>query len=374
MRRFIVSMAAIMVIWGAAVHSSARSEDAEASVRRRIAAYWDAMVKGDFAEAARYVHPESRAMFQHKVSKSRYEKWSIRKLDFNSDQTVCDATIMVNKPVAIFDSKVVAWPLQNQWVLTDGEWYFKLPWRENENPTLEMLRGQQASSVQAAELDKGNPARPARPPGVLPHFRRFTPDRSNPAHVNYGEKVVFRYRFSNETDHPVRIVSAHGDCHCTGVAKDHPEVPPGEQGVVEITLDTFGLPLGPVEKEVSVTFSDLPEPRVIRLSTTNIPNFKLTPPGSVDFGEIPPGKPAEKTVHIANQSRQPVRILSTLKSDPKLTVSLAESVVEPGKEIVVTLRYDSQSPGEFLDSVMLRTDLESEPLVTLSVRGWIGAR
>jgi hypothetical protein len=280
---------------------------------------------------------------------------------------------MVNKPVAILESQAVAWPLRNRWVLVEGEWYFKLSWGENENPALEMFRSQQATAEQAAQPENPEPVRGRvnRKPGST--FRSFIPDPKNPPYVNYGEKAVFRYRFTNETNHPVRIVSAHGDCHCTGVAEDHPEVAPGQRGTIEITLDTFGLPLGPVEKQVEVTFGDLPEARVIQLSTTNVPNFKVTP-GVVDFGVFPATNPAEQTVRIANQSRKPVRILSTLKSDPKLTVLLLQSAAAPGAEITLTLRYDSQTPGEFFDSIMLRTDLPSEPLLNISVRGKIGPR
>ncbi len=179
---------------------------------------------------------------------------------------------------------------------------------------------------------------------------------------------MFRYHYTNAKATATRIVSVHSDCHCTSVKQEYPEIAPGAEGTVEVTLDTFGLPLGSVQKEVYVTFADQADPQVIRISVKNQPNFAVSP-ARVNFGLVARGKPAEASLRIVNQSGQPVKLLSHLKSDPKLQVVVDKPALEPGETATVTLRYDASSAGEFLDSLMLQTDLAAEPLITVAVRG-----
>ena len=140
-----------------AVQSVSQAPDPEPRLRDRISAYWQAMQKEDYKAAAQLVHPESRDIFEHKVPKSRIEKWRIQKLEWNGDKTACDATIMVSKPVAIFDAALVEWPLRNQWILFEGDWYFKLPWDNKSNPVLDLFRAQQEAATKTTEIREARP-------------------------------------------------------------------------------------------------------------------------------------------------------------------------------------------------------------------------
>ncbi len=368
---FLLSAAPIIgMAWGA-VQSPAQTADPEAQVRARISAYWEAMQREDYRGAAQYVHPESRDVFEYKVPKSRIERWTIQTLQFNENRTACDATILVSKPVAIFASNIVDWPLKNQWVLFEGDWYFKLPWDKKRNPALEMFRAQQDTSVKTTEIREAKPNAAAPSGERIASAYAFAPDPANPAVVHNGQKSVFRYHYTNKKSTPTRIVSVHADCHCTSVKEEYPDIAPGAQGTVEVTLDTFGLPIGPIEKQVHVTFADQADPQLIRISVKNQPNFAILP-SRVDFGVVPRGKPAAVSFRIVNQSGQAVKLLSHLKSDPKLAVNLDKSALAPGEAANVTLSYDASVAGEFLDSLMLQTDLAADPLITVSVRGQVG--
>jgi hypothetical protein len=369
---FLATVAIIGISWGAV--QGFDQEEKEQQLRRRITEYWDAMQKQDYRTAARYIHPDSRDFFEHRVPKSRIDGWRIQKLAFNADATACEATMVVVKPVAIFGTSL-DWKLRNEWVLVDSEWFFKLPWDENDNPMLEIFRGQQETSTRTGDLVENRPpARTSAERRILASTpRTLTPDRSNPTTVQYGQKAVFKYHFRNKTAAPVRVVSVHSDCHCTSVPKEYPEVPPGEEGTIEVTLDTFGLPLGPIEKVIQVTFADLQRTLTLRLSVENLPNFVLTPSGKVDFGEIPAGQSGEKIVKFLNRSGRTVTILSKLNSNPSLSVSVSKTTVLPDEEITVSFRFKPSNAGEFADSVMLRTDLEAEPLVSILVHGRVGS-
>jgi hypothetical protein len=342
--------------------------EAEERVRARLSGFWQAVQDADYEKAITFIHPDSRRTF-NKLPKTRVNQFKISSLKFNKDYTECDTTTMVSKPMP---EGVIDWPLQNHWVLQDGEWYLTVPWGENENPMFRVFKEQRA----VAELTKPSdsaapPPRPAKTGNIIAMteaMNRLRPDPSNPPVVHFGEKVTFRFSFSNEEKTPIRILSAHSDCHCTGVQSEYPEVPPGQSGILEVTLDTFGLPMGMIEKHVTVQFSDLSFPVDLPILVQNAPNYKVVP-ASVEFGDIKMGKPAEKSVRVINDSGRTVKILSRLKSDPRLELFLDKSSLTPGAEMTVLVRYDPASPGEFLDMLMLYTDLTAEPILNIPVRG-----
>jgi hypothetical protein len=168
----------------------------------------------------------------------------------------------------------------------------------------------------------------------------------------------------------MRIVSAHSDCHCTGLSKSFPEIAPGGGGVLEVTLDTFGLPLGRLDKDFVVEFSDSPVPVTVRIAVENLPNFNITP-AVVDFGRLASGRPEDRTVKIVNSSGRPVKFVPPPTSDPKLAVALDRVRLEPGETLTVTLRYAPARPGEFMDNLLFQTDLAAEPIFTVRVFGHV---
>jgi hypothetical protein len=369
---FGICFAAIMGISGFRVQSYSQNQDAEARLRARAEAFWRAMTLADFAAAANFVHPETRDYFIHRLPKSGVEKWKIDKLEFNQDRTECDVAMLVTKMVPMFN-RSVDWPLKNHWILSEGEWFFQLPWKQGENPMMAFFKEEQEKSARAPKPEPNVPAmEPQSSKRVLDiaWFQRLVPDQDNPASVHAGEKVVFRYRYENQGSQPIKILSVDSDCHCTSAKKEYPEVAPGQSGNIEVTLDTFGLPAGTVDKEVRVQFSDLQSPIIVRIRTQNLPNFVVDPQG-FDFGLVETAKPAQGTIRISNQSGREIKILSGSNSDLRLQFKLDKNVIRPDEELQVTLKYESESKGEFMDLLMLRTDLAAEPLINIRIKGTV---
>ncbi len=366
-----VSLAAIMGIWGGAVQSLSQTPDPETVVRQRMTAYWDAMQRNDYETASNYIHPDSRKLFIFRVPKATVVRWKIQSLKFNADKTVCDTVTIVGRPIPIpieGGGNVPDLPLDNQWVLaSDGQWYLKLPWKDGENPLLDLYKAEDSAS--------GKVVYPGEPPKVKSPLggevpSRLVPDPGNPQSIHSGERAIYRFHYKNDSTIPIKILSAHGDCHCTAVQQDNPVIPPGESGVLEITVDTFGLPFGLNRKMVSVQFSDMKDPVNLALQINAVPNFTISPP-AVDFGVMLMGTPAEKKVRIVNNSGRIVKILSVLKAEPQLSVQPDKAEIGPGDALTVTLRCTPAEAGEIRDSPMLRTDLAAEPLINIPVRGVI---
>ncbi len=373
-RTTVISFAVIIGIWGGYVQSPCQTPDVEATLRQRMTGYWEAMQRNDYETASNFIHPDSRKLFIYRVARGAVVRWKIESLTFNADKTVCDTVTIVGRPVPVpipgVDG-VPDFPLQNQWVLApDGQWYLKIPWTEKENPLLQLYKAQDDAA--------GAVARPGEPPKTTTTLggnppSRLVPDPENPKSLHRGEKATFRFHYTNKGTVPIKILSAHSDCHCTAVKKDNPAVAPGDSGTLEIVVDTFGLPFGQNPKAVSVQFSDMPEPVTFTLKINNLPNFMVTPP-SVDFGAMVKGTPVEKQVRIVNNSGRTVKIIGTYLAEPQLSITLDKSEVAPNGAVTVTLRCSASEEGEIRDSPMIRFDLDAEPLINIPIRGVIHAQ
>jgi len=363
-----LAIALIIIAGGPAVQrassqESTKSAAAEPRLRARMSAYWSAMERADYETAVTFIHPDSRSIFTHEVRKDRVLKWRIDKLAFNSDVTACDTVTFVTKPLPV-GGQTIDWPLYNRWVLVEGEWYFKIPWEKGQNPMLDLFRGGGGATSVRVDSEEA----PTPPLVRTAASDRIVPDPSNPGRVHAGEKRVFRFHYRNAGVAPMRIVAAHADCHCTGVAKEYPEIAPGDTGVLEVTLDTFGLPLGRIDKDITVEFSDSAAPVTARIAVDNLPNFRITP-ALVDFGRLARGTPSDSTVRIANESERSVKFTPPPTTDPGLAVALDRAVLGPGETLTVRLRYTPSRPGEFMDNLIFQTDLAAEPIFTVRVFG-----
>jgi hypothetical protein len=344
----------------------------EARLRERITSYWQAMEKGDYLAASAFVLPEVRNEFVARVPKSRINEWTITELDFDEEGTECLATITVRRTFAMFLGKVVDVPLRNKWIFSEGEWYLDISRAEGEGSLVDLFKNQEASAQRTEPLKKAKVLTPEEAEAARRRASasagRLQPDQENPSRVQFGQKATFKYHYENRTDSPIRILSVHSDCHCTAIQREHPEVAPGETATFQVVLDTFGLPPGNIVKNLTVMFSDLDRPLVAQIAIENLPNFEVTPE-RLDFGELELGQISILEVRIQNRSQKKVQLQPALHSDKSLGVKYSKKVMNPGEEIVVKLRYKSLSPGEFRDSVMLRTDLQIEPVINIWIRG-----
>ena len=340
----------------------------EEALRARMAQYWEAMQSKRYEQAEACVYPDQRKLFAYQIKKPNVLKWKIDKLDFNEGWTECDTVTLATIPVAMF-SMEIDFPIENKWVLHGGEWYFKIPWNAGENPALGLF--QKVDWTKRALEQKAAAGDPEKAKVVRTQsIREFRPDSSNPVSVRFGEKATFRFSYKNNSPQPIRIVSAHADCHCTDVQQDHARVEPGGTGEIAVAFDSFGMPLGVSRKDVVIQFDDLADSLVLNFKLEVRPNFRLSPE-SVDFGVLKPGATSYGKVQLSNLSDQTVRILSKLNSDPKVEVVLSQDVIEPGGHIVVSVNYMGSPQGPIRDSVTLQTDLVAQPILNITVRGQV---
>jgi hypothetical protein len=356
--------AAIITFLCFPVQSRSQAKDAETAVRERALAYFNAWQKGDFEAASSFIHPDKRKQYIFKIPKSSsFSGYRIDKLTCNPNKTICEiaATIQRSNPMAPDNSEML---LENQWqLLPDGEWYLFLP--DDYNPSWMQKFFAKTAEMPAETQDSGALS---EIDSALPLPSRFQADPANPVKLHRGEKGVFKYSYRNDGTAPIRIRAVYADCSCVSAREDFPWLSQGESATLEVVVATFGQPLGSIKQLVRVAFSDLNTTLAIEVRVENLPNFTLTPE-MVDFGDLKSGRAAEMTVFLANESGRPVKIVASSKTEAQLSVGMDKTEMAPGEKVRITLRMNSRAKGDISDILILRTDLQVEPLIDIPVRG-----
>lgn len=190
------------------------------------------------------------------------------------------------------------------------------------------------------ERDKPSDADAAGVVGVGPsqiHFETVSQDLGEIAIFAKGREVVFP--FVNQGVADLEITKLEAFCGCTDIAVTRSLIPPGEAGKVLVRLATKGAEKRAVH--VAVHSNDPLKP-VSRLDIAwrTVEAVELDPL-HVNFGELPPGDPVERTVRLIERrdlgEYSDCRI-ERVETTPieNLSVEVADS--EPDSESPATLK------------------------------------
>lgn len=176
------------------------------------------------------------------------------------------------------------------------------------------------------------------------------------------DKVIIR----NEGSAVLRIHQVRASCGCTIVVDYPKEIPPGGQGAVTFGLDPRKIAGFDVTKSVMISSNDPKTPmQRVRVMAKIDPEFTLVPP-SVEFGDIPPGQTAERTVILRQIQEGPMNLLriGQTTGPEQITWSFEETPEEewqtPGKrEWRITVRVSPEmKPTPFYAAARLMTNVQ----------------
>jgi len=119
------------------------SQEAGASLKDRVAAYWEAQQKGDEEGLMAFVDPQGRSSFL--ASRERWKKtqgasrltaWSLRSLSVSGEEATVEVetTFQVQHPLLGKDPVEMRSTIRDRWVRRQGVWYVMV-----EEPSLEKL-------------------------------------------------------------------------------------------------------------------------------------------------------------------------------------------------------------------------------------------
>lgn len=190
--------------------------------------------------------------------------------------------------------------------------------------------------------------------------------------VARGAKAEFEFVLSNIYLEDVHVASVRSSCGCTSVSIKNPLLKTYEKGAIVATVNSRSF-YGRKAATITVTI-DKPFYAEVQLHVTSyIRSDVVVQPGSVQFGSVSQGSPAESKVAIHYAGRSDWRILEVRSADPNLSGEVVETSRGNGEvtyELLVHL--DSDAPTGYLnDHLVLVTNDNNSTQVPVLVEGKI---
>ncbi len=193
--------------------------------------------------------------------------------------------------------------------------------------------------------------------------------------VARGAKADFEFVINNIYLEDVHIASVRSSCGCTKPSIREPAtLKTYQKGAIVATLNTDAF-LGRKSATITVTFDKPQYARVQLHVRTYIRSDVVFKPGSVSFGTLDVGTPAEHTVNVDYAGHSGWAIEDVISDNPHITADVVETSRSPGRvSYRLTVRLDKDSPvGYINDHLMLVTNDRGSRQVPLQVEGRVNA-
>lgn len=198
-----------------------------------------------------------------------------------------------------------------------------------------------------------------------------------------GGSVTHEFVFTNNSDRPVRILSASASCGCTTPSWSKEVVAPGKTGHVQASFNPKGRP-GFFTKSVTVTTDYEPTPIILQIKgqvntggssepvgfTSASGNWKLKT-GAFNLGKVL--RKDEFTTRdfvFINSGDKPVTFLDKVDGPAYIKVDVQPVTVQPGGQGNIKVSYNGklrEMYGFQSDNVAIYTNDELSPVKSFSV-------
>lgn len=186
--------------------------------------------------------------------------------------------------------------------------------------------------------------------------------------VDRGAKIEHVFRVVNGGDAPLRLDQVKSTCGCTVALISDPDVAPGREGRVAVTLDTARM-AGRVTKIVTVYTNDPEKPTAPLVLTGTVYADLVTSPTALYLGRLRRGETASREIVVVpGRPGATYGVTAVERSHPALKAEILPRTDGPGQRIVVQLSKELPL-GRFNDSLVLRTNSPREPAITVPVFG-----
>jgi hypothetical protein len=190
--------------------------------------------------------------------------------------------------------------------------------------------------------------------------------------VARGSKTIYEFEMENIFEEDVHIASVRASCGCTIPSIKKDTLKTWEKGAIIAEFNTRAF-LGQRGATVTVTI-DKPYYAEVQLNVKGyIRSDVVFNPGTVNFGEVDNGNPAEKRVELTYAGRDSWKILDVRSANPNLEVELTEKARGGGRvsyQMLVRLKDDA-AEGYLEDQLTIVTDDARLKNIALPVEGRI---
>lgn len=187
-----------------------------------------------------------------------------------------------------------------------------------------------------------------------------------------GTQVVHRFELENRGDATLEIYKVETTCGCT-VARDYPrEIAPGKSGELLVVFNSRHK-RGPQSKGITL-LTNAPDGRFLLRIKGSVLEPVTVNPLLCNFGLVPRGKVASRSVTLSNHSAKPIHLEVVKPFDARLKICIDDSNVPAGGETKVSVAFsgEGEQPA-FSGLALIRTDLPQIPVVTIPLRARVEA-
>jgi len=186
--------------------------------------------------------------------------------------------------------------------------------------------------------------------------------------VARGSDVQYRFKIKNIYKQTVHIADVKTTCGCSAASPTKRTLKTFETSEVVVTMNTQRFSRRK-DTNLIVTFDRPLYAKVTIPITAYIRTDVVITPGSVNFGAVDEGTPAEKTISITYAGRSNWKINKVKIGNRHLTAKLTETNRRGGRvQYSLTLQLDGSVPvGSLRDQITLVTDDANSPYVPVRV-------
>jgi hypothetical protein len=187
--------------------------------------------------------------------------------------------------------------------------------------------------------------------------------------VDSGPVVTHTFKLKNYGPDTIEIKSVKSACGCTAILASTPQLGPGEEGGVEVALDTYKL-TGEQSKTITVKSSDPVRPELPMTLHGFVATDLRAAPARLYLGHLPAGAVVSQHFDV-KLARPDVQITAVTTESARF--SLETTPLDPpehGVRVRVTL-LPTATTGTFDDRIVVASTSERQPKITIPVLGAI---
>lgn len=177
--------------------------------------------------------------------------------------------------------------------------------------------------------------------------------------ITQGQIVEHIFIIRNDGDQPLSVKSVRTSCGCTAAKVSSRVIQPGTSSKIKTTFNSGGFS-GKVRKTIAVATDD-PKLPVTTLSLSGSVVEEITiDPRQLDFGTLKAGSTKEKTITLASNIKNGVR-LSVSSVSPQFKVTPGKNFLKPGESVTITVSATPRKGDRMISGyIFIKADLPSK--------------
>jgi hypothetical protein len=190
--------------------------------------------------------------------------------------------------------------------------------------------------------------------------------------VARGAQLYHKFKVVNIYAVPLEITNVRSSCTCGSVTPSVKVLEPRQEGYIEVMMDTrrfTGAKTISVYVTVGPQYISTAELRVSANSRADV----VFNPGEIDFGNVPRGRAASKTIDVEYAGALDWRVSEIDRNNAPIEAVLEEWYRRPGQvgyRVKATLKADAPA-GSHKWEVFLKTNDPASPLVPVLVEATV---